>query len=548
MTPSRNRYRLIASVLERHGLGLLVGALGLQSWVPFNRGILGHERRDDPYTNPEHLRLALEDLGPTFIKLGQLLSTRTDLLPSAYTQELVKLQDAAPPVRWEEIGAVIQEELGAPAEELFETFDTEPLAAASIGQAHAATLHGGTQVVVKVRRPGAVAQIAEDLEILQNLAHRLDRRWEGAQQYNIPGLVEEFSRTLRAELDYLQEGRNAERFAANFEGSSDVQIPRIFWETTTSRVLTLERMRGIRIDDVEALDADHIDRHQLARRGSDNILRMVFEHQFFHADPHPGNMFVQPDGSIALIDFGMVGSLGARVADQLARVLRSFAEGDSDEMTDAVIDLSVTKSFLDRQGLRDSLALLIAGFRGHTLAEANLTHFLTRLLGLLREHHLQLPQETALLFKVLMIAQGVATRLDPQFDMIQAINPFVERFARRQFSLSVLGRRLAESSSDVGAVLLELPATLRNLRRVLDAGGFEVHLRARELEPLVRRSERIGNRLVAGLIAAALINGISGLASGPAEWRQRRAAMIGTGAGLLSALAGYLLWTARRGR
>ncbi len=532
MSGHRRRYRHIAAVLERHGLGLATGLLGLDGWIPFNKGALGHARRDQPYTSPEHVRLALEELGPTFIKLGQLLSTRTDLLPPGYLHELARLQDAAPAEDWEPIRAVIREELGADPEEVFATFDPQPLAAASIAQAYAATLPDGTEVVVKVRRPGAVAQVTEDLDI----------------RFNLPGLVEEFSNTLRAELDYLQEGRNAERFARDFAGSSDVSIPRVFWETTTSRMLTLERMRGISVDDLAALDAAGIDRHRLAQRGADLILTMVFEHRFFHADPHPGNMFVQPDGSVALIDFGMVGQLGEDVTEQLAEVLLAFTRGVSAAMTAALLALSITKDTPDQGELDRALAAFLSRYRGRPLAEIKLSRLLGELLGMLRDHHLQLPQQTALLFKVLMMGEALAADLDPEFQMIEALTPFSERLVQRQFSLPVLARRWAQASADAGALLLELPGTLKQLRRVLETGGIEVHLRAAELEPLVGRAERIGNRLVAGLIAAALINGIGELVSGNTRWRGREGVMIGAGVGAVSVLGGYLLWTMRRRR
>lgn len=548
MNAHRRRYRRIASALQRHGLGLVAGLIGLGSWIPFHKGLLGHARRDEPYASPEHVRLALEELGPTFIKLGQLLSTRDDLLPPSYLHELAKLQDAVPAEDWEPMRAMIREELGAEPDEVFARFDSEPLAAASIGQAYAATRHDGTEVVVKVRRPGAVAQVTEDLEILQNLAERAGRRWDKARQFDLPGIVEEFSHTLRAELDYLQEGRNAEQFAADFAASPDVAIPRVFWETTTSRVLTLERMRGTRIDEVDVLDAAGIDRHQLAQRGADLVLTMVFENRFFHADPHPGNMFVQPDGSLALIDFGMVGQLTEEVAGQLTDVLLGFARADSDALATALIALSVTKQAPDRRELVQSLTTFVSKYRGRPLAEVNLAGMFGDLLRLLRHHHLQLPQQTALLFRILTMAEALATRLDPNFDMMSALTPFSERLVQRRLSLPTLARRLTQASADTGTLLLELPGTLTQLRRTLEQDGFAVHLRAAELEPLVGRAERIGNRLVAGLIAAALINGIGKLVSGNTRWRSKEGALIGTGAGILSALGGYLLWTIGRQR
>jgi ubiquinone biosynthesis protein len=340
MSSHRERYRQIAETLSRHGLGYLVGVLGLERRVPFHRGLLGHEPREEPYTQPEHLRLALEQLGATFVKLGQILSTRSDLLDSAYQVELAKLQDAAPPVPGEAIRELVTRELGRDPAIAFASFEIVPLAAASIGQAHAATLHDGTEVVVKVRRPGVVEQVEEDLEILRNLAAHASRRWQAAADYDIVGLADEFAQTLRAELDYLREGRNAERFAANFAQDDEVHIPRVFWDTTTTRVLTLERIRGVKVDDTEALDEAGIDRRALAELATRVTAQMVFEDGFFHADPHPGNFFVESHGQLGIIDFGMVGEVDERLRDQLGALLVALARTDTDPITDAVLALS----------------------------------------------------------------------------------------------------------------------------------------------------------------------------------------------------------------
>ena len=293
-TPQSTRYRQITWALGRHGLGFLVSILGLDRFVPLHHGVLGYTRRIQPYTRPERVRLTFEDLGVTFIKLGQILSTRADLMPPAYQTELAKLQDEAPPLPENVVRQVIAGELGRPVEEVFKTFEAQPLAAASIGQVHAATLQDGTEVVVKVQRPGSVDQIHQDLKILETLAATARRRWALAEQYDAVGLVNEFGQTLRAETDYVREGQNAERFRENFAGDEDVYFPKVFWETTTRRVLTLERVRGIKIDNFAALDAAGIDRSEVARRGADTVLKMVFRDGFYHADPHPGTSSSSP--------------------------------------------------------------------------------------------------------------------------------------------------------------------------------------------------------------------------------------------------------------
>ncbi|MGG6264385.1 ABC1 kinase family protein [Leptolyngbya sp. AN03gr2] len=358
-----NRYSQIANIVARHGLGYFVGILGLERFVPFHQGLLGHSRRTEPYTQPEHIRMAFEELGPTFIKLGQILSTRADLLTPEYQAEFAKLQDQALPVLTNAMEDILAEELGKPINAVFATFDPTPIAAASIGQVYTATLHDGTEVVVKVRRPGIVEQVEEDLEILQNLAVSASYRWELAKQYDVIGLAQEFAQTLRSELDYLREGRNAERFAKNFAHNPNVHIPRIFWESTTSRVLTMERIRGIKVSDLSALNAAGINRKTLAEQIAQLNLQMVFEDGFFHADPHPGNFFIEPNGRIGLIDFGMVGSLDSQTQEHLAGILLAVISQDADRLVDAFLELGFAQQTVDRSLLRRDLQYLVVLYR-----------------------------------------------------------------------------------------------------------------------------------------------------------------------------------------
>ena len=541
------RYRQIAEVLSRHGLGFVVGVAGLSRWVPFHHGVLGHKRRQEPYTTPEHLRLAIEELGPTFIKLGQLLSTRSDILPADYLHELSKLQDAAPPVPPSTIRALIEGELGASPEDVFASFDTAPLASASIGQAHLATLQDGTQVVVKVRRPNINAVIETDLEILQGLANRVSRRWEAAANYNLPGLVSEFAVSLRRELDYLSEGRNAERIAANFAASEDVHIPRVFWSTTTSRVLTLERIVGIKVDDLDGLDRARVDRRELATKAAGVAVSMVFEHGFFHADPHPGNLFIEPGGRVGLIDFGMVGEVDDALRVRLGALLAALTSHDVERLASALLELSVVKRSVDRDQLRVDLVGFVGLYRGRRLGEVNVAELASHLLALLRKHRLQLPQEIAVLLKFFLMVEGMGVRLDPEFNLGAFLGPYVRQLALERFSPEVLVRQLLTSGRDAAALAADLPDKLRRLLDLLDTSGVVVDLKATELEPLVERAERIGDRLVAGIITAAFIRGIAELATADKErWGRWEGPLMGIGLGMSSVLGGYLGWTARR--
>lgn len=543
MKSTSSRYQEIAETLGRHGLDFVASAIGIARWLPSRRTPPAADR-----SVPERLRLVLEELGPTFVKLGQLLSTRPDLLPAEYVVELSKLQDAAPPVPTALIIETIESELGIGPRLAFAEFDESPVASASIGQAHAALLTDGTPVIVKVRRPDAVKKVNEDLEILHNLADRAERLWEPARRHNVHGLVREFSTTLRSELDYLHEGRNAERFAANLAGRPEVSIPRIFWETTTSRVLTLERVSGIRITDIEALDAAGIDRSELAKTGAGIMLRMIFEDGFFHADPHPGNLFVRPDGSIALIDFGMAGEIGAELRTTFVDFLIAFTRRQPEALADALTDLSVTAAIGDAGQLRERLASFISDYSGKPLSELRFAHLAAELLGIVREQGMQLPSEVALIFKVLVMTEGIGVQLDPDYDMMSVLSPYVRRLVKERLSFAAMSESLLRASIDTSTLMVEMPTRLRRILERADRSGLEVHLRAAELEPLVARAERIGNRLVAGLVAAALINGIGNLVVSEKRWRRWESALLTMGAAAASSLSGYLLWTSRRRR
>ncbi len=540
------RSRQIATTLIRHGLGYLVGVFGLERVVPFHRGLLKHPRRTLPYTRPEHVRMAFEELGATFIKLGQILSTRPDLLPPAYQAELAKLQDAAPTIPFEHVREALSAALGRPLEETFATFDPIPLAAASIGQAHAATLPDGTEVVVKLRRPGVIEQIEEDLEILQLLAATASQRWEVASQYDLVGLAQEFAQTLRAELDYLREGRNAERFSRNFAGDTAVHIPRIFWETTTSRVLTLERIRGIKINDLAALDAAGIDRAALAEQAARIILKMVFEDGFFHADPHPGNFFIEPGGQIGLIDFGMVGTIDARTQEHLVRVLLALTKQDADRLADAFLELGVTGQQVDRSLLGRDLEHLVARYYGQPLGAIALGPLLEEMLTIVRRHHLRLPSNLALLVKTIMMNEGLGMQLDPTFRLTTVLVPYAQRLLLRQYSPFFWTERLGQAGLDVAWLGTELPQQLRRLLDELERGTLTVGMRPTDIEPAIRRFERLANRIVLGIILAAFITGLAMLMSSyhPAGWNQWVFFLIGFV--FAGALGVYLAWSILR--
>lgn len=545
------RYRQIASTLARHGLGYLVGLAGLERFVPFQHGWFGHPRRQLPYTRPEHIRMALEELGATFVKIGQIVSTRPDLFPPEYINELAKLQDAATPAPWAAVETQLVAELGRPLTSVFASFEREPLAAASIGQAYAATLLDGSEVVVKVRRPGVGKQVEEDLEILQSLAANANDRWEQAAQYDPVGLAAEFARTLRAELDYVRERRNAERFARNFADDPTVHVPRIYAEQSSAQVLTLERIRGIKINDLAALDAAGVDRKALAARSTRIVLKMVFEDGFFHADPHPGNFFVEPGvdgqagGRIGLIDFGMVGLVDERTRKQLVDLLMAITSQDADRLVDAFIGLGVTQQRVNRALLRQDLEQLLAQYYGQSLGEINVSGLITDALVVTRRHLLQMPTNMALLLKTIIMSEGLGAQLDPSFNLMTVLAPFAQQLLLKQYSPRTWGKQLGRAGLEMAQLATELPHQLRRMGSEIERGNLEIGVRPEGFAPLINRLEQLANRVVLGIIAAAFINGLAVLMSvyHPPGWDQWAGAVFAFGFVVAAGLGIYLVWT-----
>jgi ubiquinone biosynthesis protein len=506
------RSRQISAVLVRHGLDYMVGALGLKG-LPATQLLLNHSRQRAALTQPQHLRMAFEELGTTFIKLGQILSTRADLLPPDYLAELTRLQDAAPPVPFAAVQQALVAELHQPIESVFADFEREPLAAASIGQAHAARLKDGTEVVVKIRRPGVVEQVEEDLEMLHEFATAATHHWEFADRYDLLGLAQEFSQTLRSELDYIQEGKNAERFAANFAGDPTIHIPQVFWETTTSRVLTLERIRGTKINNLAELDDQGIDRRALAEYSTNVVLKMVCEDGFFHADPHPGNFFIEADGRIGLVDFGMVGNVSERTRDQLAELLIAISDQDADRLVDVFLDLGVTRGRVDRDRLRGDVEHLLSRYWGRPLKELAIGPLLNDAFAVMREHHLHLPSNLALLLKTVIMVEGLGANLDPDFHLTTVLAPYTKQLVLREYSPSRLARSLGRASLDLARLGAEMPQQWRRIMGALERGTLQVGARPEGFEPVLRRLEGLANRIVLGIIAAAFINGLAVLVS-----------------------------------
>ena len=494
--------------MSKYRLAELVRTLGLQQflrlpWIPSN------PFHKQVYTKPQRTRMALEELGTTCVKLGQILSTRVDLLPPEYIQELVKLQDSMRAVPPDVIKKVVRDELGRPVEEVFASFDPNPLGVASIGQVHAATLHDGTEVVVKVRKLGVVEQIAEDTAILRQLSAAAAKRWEGAQYYDLEGIVQEITESLTTETDYIREGHSAEYCARFFQGDPSIHIPKIFWEFTTTRVITMERIRGICILDLEPLDKAGFDRKELAKRSVSIWLKMIFEGEAFHADPHPGNLFVESDGRLGLVDFGMIGVTDDEVREHLASVLKAILDRDADLLIDSLTELGAVSRDLSRDSMRADLKHMMGRYPTLSMAELQQSSTLEELFSVVRRNHMQLPSNTFLLLKTMSMAQSMGKGLDPDFDMFPLLESNVKQLLKKRYSPLAIASRLPSAAADLAILAMGLPRRLNRIVKSAERGELKIRTDVSGLELHLEHLERIVKRVVIGLIAAAIIVGLA---------------------------------------
>jgi ubiquinone biosynthesis protein len=500
------RYGQIAEVLTRHGFGAIVAQLGLSRYLNLPQRLTSREPPPTGVTAAQHLRLALEELGSTFVKLGQLLSTRPDLLPPDFIDELSKLQDEVPPGPWEPIQALVEEELGAPLGEFFMALDPTPIAAASLAQVYAALLPDGQEVVVKVQRPGIERVVNTDLEIIQDLAHLAQERTSLGDVYDLVDLADEFSAALRAELDYRREGRNADRFRNNFADEPKLYVPQVYWDFSTRRVLVLERISGIKISDIAALEAAGYDRHRIATTAAQFIIKQVLEDGFFHADPHPGNLVIMPGEVIGLMDFGTAGYLTAEDRATLVPLYAAIIQIDAVRVVDQLERMGIADPRrADRAGLQRDLRRLLQKYQGVPLKEVSVGEVLGEIEPIIYEHHLRVPGDYWLLIKTLVIMEGVGKGLDPDFDVYEFSGPPVRRFLLRQFLPSAWAPTVLRSATAWSDLLSGFPRQTSRVLSQVEQGELRFQVHAPMTKRTARHWNQIANRVILGVVLAALI-------------------------------------------
>ena len=477
------RYRQIMAALARHGIGTVLNA--------------------DETSRASHVREACEELGTTFIKLGQLLSSRADLLPDAYRDELRKLQDSVPPVPASEIAQVIREELGASPDDLFAFFDREPAASASIGQVHAARLADGREVMVKVRKPGVEQLVEMDLQILAQEARAWTERLPGLAPYDVPALVREFSDTLRNELDYTKEAGNVRFFARLFESERGFALPSVLDEYSTSRVIVLTRAEGMKPDEVVNLTKRR--RSAAARRISRFVIEPALSEGVFHADPHAGNFLIHSDGTVSVVDFGMVGRLTPEARRRIADVFIAIDRRDAERLTDRIVEIAAPSHPIDRAAIVTEIDRMLERYIGENLENVAFGEAIGELLELIRRYRMRLPGNYALFFKALIMTEGLLLALDPDTNLAALVEPLTDKLVYGQLSGDRWFERAKDSAADAAQLGIELPRRVDRVLGQIERGNVRVWTRIEDLDATIERFERIVERANATMLAAACI-------------------------------------------
>ncbi len=504
-----NRYRQILAVLFRYGFGDLVETLKIEQYIEIGLQMISRKRRErlEKLTRAERIRMALEELGPTYIKLGQVLSTRPDLVSIDFVNEFAKLQDDVPAVDYEAIKQTVENELNQPLELLFEKFDPQPLATASIGQVHQARLHNGDEVAVKVQRPGIENIVEVDLEIMLHLATLAERHVEELSFHQPVKIVEEFAHSIENEMDYLLEASSMERVAGQFLGDPSVYVPKPYRQKSTRRVLTAEYIEGIKVSEIDNLCDAGYDCQLITQRGADILLNQIFSFGFFHADPHPGNLFVLPGNVICLLDFGMMGAVDRSTREIFVTLVESIINRDEPRTSQILIKLTDWDDEPDMVQLEKDVADFLSRHLYRPLKEIELARLLQHLLELATKHRMRIPPDIFLMLKALAQVESVARSLDPNFDIIRKATPFIRQVKLSRLTPDRLAEdavRLVEQSYEF---LTDFPKDLLELSRSLRQKKLSVNLILKDLDKMLSTHDQISNRISFAIIIAALIIG-----------------------------------------
>jgi ubiquinone biosynthesis protein len=503
------RYRQILTVFFKYGFGDLIELLKIEQYIEIGLQLISKNRRNrlEKLSRAQRVRMACEELGPTYIKFGQILSTRPDLVPVDFIKELSKLQDNVPSSPFSEVSRIIESELGAPPEAIFDYFEKTPIASASIGQVYRATLKDGEAVAVKVQRPGIRKIIEVDLEIMLHLATLMERHVEEMSLHQPVKIVEEFARTLEKEIDYTIEATNMERIAHNFLNDLTIYVPKVFRDTTTESVLTTEFVEGIKVSEIDRLEKAGLDRKLITVRGADIVLKQIIKHGFFHADPHPGNIFVLPNNVICLLDFGMTGSVDRRTREDFIDLAESVVNRNESRATQVLLKLTYRDEDPDIRLLEKDVADFMGRHLHKSLKDIKIGKLLNNLLELAFQHRLRIPPDIFLMLKAFSTIEGVGLMLDPGFDMIQQAVPFIKEVKLARMSPQRITGDIFRLAIELFQFVENFPKDILSITRLIKQQKLSLNLEYKGLDKMLSTYDQISNRISFSIIIAALIIG-----------------------------------------
>lgn len=550
-----SRVAEVTRALVKYGFDDLLVATGLDTLVDRSRRLLGlRSEHEHLIRQPqsERVRMMLEELGPTAVKIGQVLSTRPDLIPPEWANEFRKLQDDVPPISWEEIKPHIEEQYDRPLDEIFEWIEEEPLAAASMAQVHRAKLKSGESVVLKILRPNIHRAIQDDIDLMRTLAHLAEDHFTDLG-YSPRHVVDEFARDLEREMDLTREGRSCERLAQAFEDNEFVSFPRIYWSATSGDVLVMEEIKGRRLSRIDKNELTHEEREKIVAHGTHAVFYQCFELGFFHADPHPGNIMVREDGGICFIDCGMTGSLEPRAVMQLADLVYGTLTGDLETVVDSAVKLGDADPLLAQdRAFRTDAWEFINRFRNANFSQIKLGKTLDDFFNRIRRHNITLPSDLIFMIKAMGTIEGVGEDLDPDFDIAGCVEPLIRNFVKKRHGLRALRKRLMRNIRNFADLTEDLPDYTRTLMQVFQRNQFTVNLEHHGLQELEQTLDQVAGDISNALVLASLVVSGSMLmlaaATYQGEWGRVVLTVLGIIIYLVAAMMGITRFFIRRFR
>ncbi|UOQ49922.1 AarF/ABC1/UbiB kinase family protein [Gracilibacillus caseinilyticus] len=516
------RYREIAVAFSRNGFGYIVKGLGLDQLFTLPRRVFVNRDQDvkQGKTTGQRIRAFLEELGPTFIKMGQMLSTRPDIIPKEIIQELEQLQDQLHPIPFAEVEAVLQKELEDPVKKVLKEIDPEPIGVASIGQVHQAVLLSGERVAIKVQRPNIEKNIHTDLEILHELAKRAEKRLAWASRYQLIDMVEEFSKSIEAELDFVSDGRNADLMGQQFKDNPNIVIPQVYWQHTTEKVLTMEYIAGCKMNDVEHLKKEGYQPEQLAEHLVQTVFHQIFKDGFFHADPHSGNLTALPGNRIGLFDFGMVGRLSQEMKKHLASLVIALIKQDTDDMIRAIKKMGAVPEQINIHELKGDIEQVNIKYYGVSLSDISLGESVTELLTVANKHKIRIPTDLTMIGKTLLSLEGIIEQLHPELSIMDAAEPFGRELIKERYHPKQIAEEIFDQMHEYGEIVHDMPQIVQELANMVKQRKMPIEISIPEAKSFFSKLDRVSNRLSFSIVLLSFSLIMVGLIIGSALGRQ----------------------------